>query len=352
MQIKAYPAMDGIRGVAAILVALFHFRTYVLHYASYPAGDGYLAVDLFYVLSGFVLAHAYEHRFARGMTSWQFMSRRLIRLYPLYLVGLGLGVVTMALGFDRPPNLNNGRLIYWALFETMMLPAWSGRAGDIMPINGAAWSLVFEIGVNFMFVAFWPRLKLRALLGTIALSGGAFLLCIVYKKQANIGNIWHSTYGGIPRTIFSFAVGVLISRVRANGSLRLDVPPSAFFASLGGMVCYLLWPVSDSIRATYDACFVFLLSPILVIMGTSKHLDKTWVSFFTFLGSVSYALYVIHTPVVAVVMGVAGTSSTWLFALLSVAALVLVSYLLDLLYDIPVRHFLNKQTSKMQRDQL
>jgi peptidoglycan/LPS O-acetylase OafA/YrhL len=103
-QVRAFPAMDGIRGIAAILVALFHFRATFLHYDNNVIGDGYLAVDLFFVLSGFVLAHAYEHRFARGMTTFEFMRARVIRLYPLYFVGLAIASMAMFAGISRSPE--------------------------------------------------------------------------------------------------------------------------------------------------------------------------------------------------------------------------------------------------------
>ena|ERR1700730_5639017 len=84
--LHSFPALDGVRGVAAILVALFHLRNRFLGFNNFPGGDGYLAVDLFFVLSGFVLSHAYLPRFQNGMSPSQFMKARLIRLYPLYII--------------------------------------------------------------------------------------------------------------------------------------------------------------------------------------------------------------------------------------------------------------------------
>jgi peptidoglycan/LPS O-acetylase OafA/YrhL len=209
-----------------------------------------------------------------------------------------------------------------------------------------AWSLFFEIWVNLLFVVFWPKLTMRVLTVTIALSGSLFLAIILYKHQASVGNIWHSIYGGMPRTIFSFAVGVLISRLRSSGRLRLDVSEGAFIGSMGVLVWYLIHPVSDSARGVYDALFVFLLSPAFVILGTSRHLDKRLVTAFTFLGSVSYALYAIHLPIAAVVQNIAvrhiQAPPIWSIAILGVSTLIVVSYLLDVIYDVPVRRYLSR----------
>jgi peptidoglycan/LPS O-acetylase OafA/YrhL len=120
---RAFPALDGLRGIAAILVALFHFRSSYMSYNGYPAGDGYLAVDLFFMLSGFVLSHAYAARFERGTSALEFMKIRLIRLYPLYFVGLAFGAVTLLCGIGKSENIaTTGQVGSAWLLEVAMLP--------------------------------------------------------------------------------------------------------------------------------------------------------------------------------------------------------------------------------------
>src|SRR5258708_7908558 len=123
MQARAYPGLDALRGIAALLVVLFHFRGNFLGFNNYPSGDGYLAVDVFFVLSGFVLSHAYLSRFARGMTVWQFVKIRLIRLYPLYFIGLMLGMVNLLAGFDPRGSLSNLDIPRAFPLELFMLPS-------------------------------------------------------------------------------------------------------------------------------------------------------------------------------------------------------------------------------------
>jgi peptidoglycan/LPS O-acetylase OafA/YrhL len=79
-----FATLDGLRGVAAIAVTSLHFR---FELGKFLLPHSYLAVDFFFVLSGFVLAYAYEDRLSEGMKPIQFLRLRVIRLYPLYLIG-------------------------------------------------------------------------------------------------------------------------------------------------------------------------------------------------------------------------------------------------------------------------
>lgn len=86
-----YEILDGLRGVASVIVVLFHLlETYSAGPAYQVINHGYLAVDFFFVLSGFVIGYAYDDRWNR-MTTWGFFKRRLVRLHPMVLMGTVLG---------------------------------------------------------------------------------------------------------------------------------------------------------------------------------------------------------------------------------------------------------------------
>src|SRR6516225_9704176 len=98
-----YPILDGLRGVAAILVIIYHlFEAYYPVPAHHPEHHGYLAVDFFFLLSGFVVGYAYDDRWEKGMSVWDFFKIRLIRLHPLVLLGVLIG----AIGFWYDPYTN------------------------------------------------------------------------------------------------------------------------------------------------------------------------------------------------------------------------------------------------------
>ena len=188
MPARAYPGLDALRGIAALLVALFHFRGNFLGYNNYPSGDGYLAVDVFFVLSGFVLSHAYLSRFARGMTVWQFVKIRLIRLYPLYFIGLMLGMVNLLAGYEPRGALSNLDIARAFTMELFMLPSWPTLYDRLFLINVVSWSLFFEMLVNILFVVFWKRLTPKALLRIIIASGLIVAAFSIYRHNASMAS--------------------------------------------------------------------------------------------------------------------------------------------------------------------
>jgi peptidoglycan/LPS O-acetylase OafA/YrhL len=343
--IRTFPALDGLRGIAALLVALFHFRCGFIGYDHYPAGDGYLAVDLFFVLSGFVLAHAYLPRFHRGLSIIDFMKVRFIRLYPLYVLGLIAGTIILAFGFGRSDNFTSSNIASSFALETFMLPSWPTMGRQLFPINSVSWSLFFEVIVNLLFVIFWRSLSLRALAMILAASGSMLCAYALYKHKASAGNMWgYEAIAGMPRVIFSFSLGLLIHRLYETGELKLNGGSVSLFVGIVVLVSYLLIPVSDSIRGLYDLGFIFVVSPSLVVIGTSRHLERSWVKLFSFLGATSYALYAIHSTAISIVTiaahGLFKEPPVLLISVLSVASMLALSYLLDLFYDGPVRRVL------------
>ena len=184
--IRAFPALDGLRGIAAILVAVYHYRGDFNGFGDFPAGDGYLAVDLFFVLSGYVLSHAYLSRFQRGMSVSQFMRARFIRLYPLYFIGLILGTIGFITGLEPGVNLTNGSVTKTLMLEAFMLPSWPKLGHPLFVINPVAWSLFFEIVVNFLFVLFWKRLGTKSLLTIIGASAIVLSVFTIRRHGTNL----------------------------------------------------------------------------------------------------------------------------------------------------------------------
>ena len=161
-----YEILDGLRGVAALLVVMFHlFETYSPGVPYQIINHGYLAVDFFFVLSGFVIGYAYDDRWDR-MTTWAFFKRRLIRLHPMLMWGTLIGLLFFYFGGDHPDFAGLKDTPVWLLVCVFLLcltifPAPQSLDirgwGEMNPLNGATWSLFWEYLANIAYALFIRR---------------------------------------------------------------------------------------------------------------------------------------------------------------------------------------------------
>ena len=156
-----YELLDGLRGVAALLVVIYHiFEGLAFAEATNGAGaglittlnHGHIAVDFFFILSGFVISYAYDDRW-KTMSMGGFFKRRLIRLHPMLVMGAIVGTITFFIGgFEKwDGTVTPTSWVMIAMLLTMfMIPAVPGVPyevrgnGEMFPLNGPAWSLFFE----------------------------------------------------------------------------------------------------------------------------------------------------------------------------------------------------------------
>lgn len=293
---QTYETMNGLRGVAALAITISHMFSF---FWTAMAASGYLAVDFFFARSGFVLAGAYGDKLKSGaLTTQDFALKRLLRFYPLYLIGLALGVVQavaenlMHLGNPLPLDQ-----IGWALLCALVfLPTLAPGSFYITPLNGPAWSLLFEYWVNVA----WARLSRRApfwiypILLVAAAAG--FLWGAILKGDAGVGPFWVTVPGGIGRTVFSFTAGLLIYRYRGGAHGRRVGWSVALMAGLFGLL--FIEPVAG-LRLPYDLLFVFLLSPLIVFLASTMEPPASFRRAFALLGQLSFPLYAMHFPVIA-----------------------------------------------------
>ena len=292
-----YTVLDGLRGVAAVSVMLFHRRDW---FGGDPfMGHAYLAVDFFFMLSGFVLAHAYGERLLRPGSFAPFVRDRVFRLHPMLLAGAVLALlVTLA-------DARAGRMValHWAplTFVASLLPApapWAGAA-SAFPWNIALWSLTWELVANFLYAALATRLTNRVLAVTVVVSIVIMIACSMAFRGFQVGfaNDAVLLALGLPRVCASFFIGVLVQRWRPEDHLPVNRLGGACAVAL--VVSFAALPLHSPLSAVYDPAVAFLLYPaILVLAARSVPVAPR---FCLIAGALSYPLYVLHEPALRLV---------------------------------------------------
>ncbi len=283
-----FDLLDGYRGIAALAVLLMHMlRAAGLEGAVQGA---YLAVDLFFLMSGFVIARAYEQKLLGGMTVRQFMRIRLERLYPLIVLGALLGGAVGALNHDLLTTLTltaRAMFLVPTALHGQALPDW------LITFNFAGWSLLWELVVNLCYA-----LLIRVMTGRILALLIAISACMMaWQFQAygwmNFGSTGGNGFAGLVRAEFGFFLGVALFRIRESGRLlRLRVPTGPAVAALAAVLA-LSWPFPG--LRWVDLVAVWVLFPLLVISGINADVPARWASVCRWLGAMSYPVYILQS---------------------------------------------------------
>ena len=338
-----FHVLDGLRGVAALGVVLFHFMEVVFtDYSKNFIGHGFLAVDFFFCLSGFVMGYAYDNRLDKmGLRS--FFIARLIRLHPLVVMGSVLGLLGFLFDpFGGQPELYSlPKLALLFLTSVLLIPfgVMEDRFFNLFGLNAPAWSLFWEYVANIFYAFVLYRLARRYLLAvTIA---GAVLVCLVANRAGSLLGGWAADnfWDGGARICYSFMAGLLV--YRSNWIIKSKLG----FASLAVLLAAaLLFPYTAWNWLT-EPLIVLLYFPFLIALGAGAVLTERTKTWCIFSGNISYPLYMTHY------------AGIWLFAhyyntyqpgnaqlvLIVTAGMLLLlgmAYAAMKLYDIPVRKYL------------
>ena len=368
-----YDLLDGLRGVAALLVVVYHvFEGFSFAELTNGAGDGlirtfnhgYLAVDFFFMLSGFVISYAYDDRF-RSMSLGSFFKRRLIRLHPMLLIGVLIGVAT----FVAQGRVTwSGETIGWewialsALLACFMIPALPGQGyevrgnGEAFPLNGPSWSLFFEYIGNILYALILRRLNKAWLAVVVALTGlgWAWFALTNVSGYGSMGVGWTidsvNFGGGMLRMLFPFALGMLLAR----HFKPLYVRGAFVWCSLAlvGLfaVPYIEGQEPVCMNSVYELFCLAVAFPLIVWLGASGVAGgKKASAVCDLLGQLSYPLYVIHYPFMYLFYDFLikeeryTLASAWPQALAVVVGCLLLAYALLKCYDLPVRRYLARR---------
>lgn len=339
---RRFATLDGIWGIAAIGVASGHACAYLpLAWGMNLFPNYTLAVDLFFVLSGFVIAFAYEDKFEAGMKATTFMAMRVIRLYPLYLVGLGIAVATALAAslVKHPQMIEPATLLLATVAALLFLPSPTIWLNDsIAPLNFPGWSLIFELFANLVYAASYRKLTDAMLATIVAVSLIALLVAEVRIGSMNGGLHWNDLGVGLARVGFGFPLGILLyrklprRRIVSKWAYAIPVLVVPIFALRVGAAAWIEVPA---------LLFAF---PLIVAAGTM--IEPPNERLFVWLGATSYALYVVHLPIVRIVARLAEMKFVTIAAVAPLPMLAVVAGLLalcawiDSRYDAPVRRIL------------
>ena len=312
-----YVILDGLRGVASLWVVVFHL------FEAYAGNDpqkqiinhGYLAVDFFFLLSGFVIAYAYDDRWAR-MGQWEFYKRRLVRLQPMVVLGSVIGAALFVFQdwtiFPKVAGSSAWQVVLVMLVGCTMIPL--PKSADIRgwdetyPLNGPAWSLFYEYCANVLYAVGLRKLSNRGLGMLVALSAIALLLLLVIGKRGDLIGGWSLDAAGLTigftRVMYPFFAGVLLMRL----GKRIRLPGAFWLCSLMLIVALSLPRFGGTerlwVNGLYEAGCVILLFPLIVAIGAGeKRIDGPSVRVARFFGDLSYPLYITHYPLIYIYTG-------------------------------------------------
>jgi peptidoglycan/LPS O-acetylase OafA/YrhL len=330
-----YHTFNGLRGIAAILVMIFHcsFRA---HWDQ-PIKCGYLAVDLFFALSGFVVAQAYSGKLLGDMSLASFAIVRLLRLYPLYAMGTSIGILYFLLfAANAMPVLPILGATAAAIFF-LPVPVHLPNVPPIFPLDGPAWSLFFELFINFAYALFLPLLTRKRCILIIAIAA-AMLLCVGFVfHNAHVGWAPQNLVGGFPRVIFSFGVGIAIFNCRP--SVRVSTPHAIAIVVMAALLITFGRP-----QWFYDIPVILMVFPPIVYAASMFQPSGATSKFFDFLGYLSYAIYIVHVPLQYIAASVIdrldlSAIARFLAWLATMTLIFLISWLLTKFFDDPIRNY-------------
>ena len=362
-----YELLDGLRGVAALVVMWYHvFEGFATSPIDQGFNHGYLAVDFFFILSGFVIGYAYDDRWQRSLTTKEFFKRRLIRLHPMVIMGVVLGAITYFVqGSERwdGTHVATSVVMLAMLLNLFLIPAVPGTAVDVRgnnemyPLNGPNWSLFFEYIGNILYALFIRKLSTRWLAVLVALAGIGLASYAIGNGSGygHLGVGWSLSGtnfpGGMLRLLFAFSAGLLMSRVFKPVHIR-----GAFWLCSLGVIVLLCMPHVGGadrlwLNGLYDSVCVILIFPLLVWLGASgKATDNGTSRICKFCGDISYPVYVVHYPFMYLFYAwlwggeeKIPFSKAWPAALLVFFGSIALTYLILKVYDEPVRRWLARR---------
>lgn len=339
-----FEILDGLRGIAALTIVVFHFMEMVYEPGKNFLGHGFLAVDFFFCLSGFVIAYAYDDRIEKIGLS-EFFKSRIIRLHPLVILGSVLGLLSFLFDpFASHSVYSAGKviLIFFSSLLLIPLPVMEERSFNLFGLNAPSWSLFWEYIANVFYALILYKIGRHLLLILTILA--AVVLCYVSYQAGSLLGGWAGAnfWDGCARISYSFLAGLLI--YRSNWIIKNNL---GFTGLCILLLLAFLMPQSKWNWLT-ESLVVLLYFPILVALGAGARLADGLKKLCVFSGKISYPLYMTHYAAIWVFLNYynlhkPNTTQLTLIIITGTMLLVGLAWLAMVIYDIPVRKYLTSK---------
>lgn len=370
-----YALLDGMRGVAALLVVIYHiFEGFAFAETTNGEGSGlittlnhgHIAVDFFFILSGFVISYAYDERW-QTMSLGAFFKRRLIRLHPMLVMGTLIGVVSFLVGGSE--QWSGAVTPFWwtlvaMLLTCLMIPALPSVGyevrgnGEMFPLNGPQWSLFFEYIGNIIYALVIRRLPTKALATLCLILGALHAWIFVFDLSGydSVGIGWTidtiNFWGGMVRMLFPMTVGMLLARTFKPCKTRGVFWICSFLLIAIFAVPYIPSDCDVSLNSLYEVLCIALIFPVIVWIAASGNSKGLTAKISGWLGELSYPLYIVHYPLMYLFYKWLIENHRYTFGetatlcVTVVVASIALAYACLKLYDEPVRRFLARKFIK------
>lgn len=356
-----YPILDGLRGVAAVMVVCFHiFEAHAASRFVQVINHGYLAVDFFFLLSGFVVGYAYDDRWGK-MTIGGFFKRRLVRLQPMVIMGMIVGAICFYFqdsvlwpGIHEVPVWKM-LLVMVIGFTLLPVPSSMDIRGwtEMHPLDGPGWSLFYEYFANILYGLFVRRFSKIALFILVLLSGAALVHLTITGTNGDVIGGWSLDLAqvriGLCRVMYPFFAGLLLCRMAKLAHIK----HAFLWCSLLIIIVLSIPRIGDSqhlwMNGLYESFAIILMFPLIVFLGASGEVSGKYAkNICKFLGDISYPIYITHYPLIYIYTGWVADKKIPITQAFPVSLLVLFSsiglaYACLKLYDEPVREWLRKK---------
>lgn len=357
-----YDLLDGLRGVAALFVIWYHFfEGFASSAVDQMLNHGYLAVDFFFVLSGFVIGYAYDGSWRRGMTSKRFILRRVVRLQPMVVLSVILGAISFLIQgsckWDGSPVAPHD-IIIALIAGFFLIPLILGvdadvrGNGEMFPLNGPSWSLFFEYIGSILYAMTLRRLTDRQLAVVVVISGAALASWAMTDMSGayNLGVGWSMAdfglIGGFLRVSFSFSVGLLMQRRFKARHVRGAFWLCTFIIAVVLSCPYVGGSEKSVLNGIYDSICTLFVFPLVVYLGAcGRNPGGVSGRLCEFLGRLSYPVYIVHYPVMYLFYAWVWTDGltwgqVWPVCCILFVGIVVLAWLALRFYDEPVRRYL------------
>jgi peptidoglycan/LPS O-acetylase OafA/YrhL len=276
--------LDLLRGIAAVMVVFLHVTV------AYPRPTwlfykSYLAVDFFFMLSGYVLTRTYHARFAEGLGAGAFLLKRVRRLWPVIAVGTVLGLLAQ-LGLRTPEQQ-----VWLLALGLAFIPSLA--ALPVFPLNNVVWSIFFELFANLFHASVLARISRTLLLALACVMAGVMWLCASHVGNFDLGSFNTTFVYGFPRVLLSYTIGCWLCLAVGD---RPSLAAPAWLAPVALPALLIGGGLFDLGGWGFDMFAVVVAFPAILIAGLADLGRARPIG--AFLGQLSFPLYAVHLPIV------------------------------------------------------